>query len=855
MLADIEITNFTAGELSPRLKGRTDYKGYYNGLDTCLNMVVLPQGGTTRRPGTTLAGLAKDQTNIPFYSRNIPFIFSTIQAYMLNFTSGNVRVCMDDGFVLSGGNPVDIAVPYTNVTLPAVRYTQSADTLYLLHASFAPATLSRSSHTSWTYAAMTFRDGPYLPVNITSTTLTPSGTSGSITLTASAVTGINATSTSAGQGFLATDIGRLVRIQLLSLWAWCVITAVTDTTHVTATVQAAVPNGAYGAIDGAPWTASTAYPAGAVVTNSGNNYMAIVAGTSASSGGPTTTVTTPILDGTVQWQYLSPGILPSKTTQWRLGKWSATTGYPQIPTFWQQRFAALGTLNQPSAVEASVSADFTNFAPTQADGTVTDANALSWIISDDQVNAIRWVSAAGSSIAMQLGIGTMGAEQIMQPATNSLPLASTNVQVYRETQIGSAPNVSALRIGKSVLFANRPGRKLMDWLWQWAINGYVAFDRTIDAEHITRPSPSSLQGICEMAYQQQPYGVIWARLGDGSLVGFTYLPEQSVFAWHRHQLGGQYYGGPPIVESVAVIPSQDGSYDEVWLSVLRTVAGVPTRTIEVMTRYFDAAALEDAFFVDAGISSALTFPINATLTPGAAAGAGVSFTTDIGAFSGAVVGSFLRVNGGLVLIKTFVTSQELIGDYWQPALDNSVRPAPPGSWSLTAQFGTFHGLDYLDGETVAVIGDGADFGTIMVNAGAITLPNSGTASLVTAGLPQTGTIIGMPFAPLRAAQSVQGRTKKIDHLYLRLLESLGCQYGQRRTDPMTGAVDDALDELETRSAGDLLGQAPALYSGVRRLPMPGGYDEEGQVEVVSNFLYPLTVLAVEARGDVGEMGQ
>src|SRR6185369_9410650 len=78
------------------------------------------------------------------------------------------------------------------------------------------------------------------------------------------------------------------------------------------------------------------------------------------------------------------------STVWRLGKWSDTTGWPWLTTFWQQRLFFVGTNNQPNAIEGSQTGDFTNFAPTKADSSVVDTSALSWVMSDDQVNAARW---------------------------------------------------------------------------------------------------------------------------------------------------------------------------------------------------------------------------------------------------------------------------------------------------------------------------------------------------------------------------------------------------------------------------------------------------------------------------------
>ena len=44
--------NFVSGELSPFLTGRTDINQYYQGLQTAKNVVLVPQGGVKRRPGT-----------------------------------------------------------------------------------------------------------------------------------------------------------------------------------------------------------------------------------------------------------------------------------------------------------------------------------------------------------------------------------------------------------------------------------------------------------------------------------------------------------------------------------------------------------------------------------------------------------------------------------------------------------------------------------------------------------------------------------------------------------------------------------------------------------------------------------
>ena len=49
-------SSFVSGELSPLLKGRTDINQYYQAVETAENVVIVPQGGLRRRPGTAFVG-------------------------------------------------------------------------------------------------------------------------------------------------------------------------------------------------------------------------------------------------------------------------------------------------------------------------------------------------------------------------------------------------------------------------------------------------------------------------------------------------------------------------------------------------------------------------------------------------------------------------------------------------------------------------------------------------------------------------------------------------------------------------------------------------------------------------------
>ncbi len=101
------VTNFQAGELSPRLEGRIDLQKYSAGAQTLQNMVVFPQGGVTRRPGTQYAGTSKDGGKV----RLINFEFSDEQAYVLEFGENYIRFFVGGGLLTSNSRNI------TNVTI------------------------------------------------------------------------------------------------------------------------------------------------------------------------------------------------------------------------------------------------------------------------------------------------------------------------------------------------------------------------------------------------------------------------------------------------------------------------------------------------------------------------------------------------------------------------------------------------------------------------------------------------------------------------------------------------------------------------------------------------------------------
>lgn len=172
-------TNFSAGELAPRLYGRGDLRAYENGAGRLRNVTLHPTGGLSRRPGTRYID------SIEGKGRLVAFEFNTEQTYLLVFTHQKMAVYMDD---------LRIAVletPWTADQLDTLNWTQSADTLLVVHPDVEPQKITRTSHTRWViskwywFDKQNVRHQPHHKFAGTFVTLDPSGTSGSVTVTAS----------------------------------------------------------------------------------------------------------------------------------------------------------------------------------------------------------------------------------------------------------------------------------------------------------------------------------------------------------------------------------------------------------------------------------------------------------------------------------------------------------------------------------------------------------------------------------------------------------------------------------------------------------------------------------------------
>ena len=732
-----------------------------------------------------------------------------------------------------------VTTPYDKDDIDTIQFAQSADILYLAHSSYAPRKIERTAHTSFTVTEISFEDGPYLKENTTTTTLTPSAASGSINITASATTGING-----GDGWLATDVGRTIRIG-----------------H-----QATA------------WAASTSYSLGNVRRNAGNVYECIKAGTSDSSGGPTGDGDE-IVDNNVSWKFLNEGgiqwgnaTVASRTnstvvacttneafggtsgeTKWRLGSWSGTTGYPAATTFFEQRLFFAGSTNEPQTVWGSRSADYENFKP----GTLDD-DPVQYTIASNDVNAIRWLVSGRA-----LFIGTVGGEFVMQASSLSEALTPTNVKVTREGTRGAFAT-APVKVDEAVLYIQRQQRKLREMVYVYDSDSFKSPDLTLLSEQV------AYGGMNEIVYQQELDSIVWGIRNDGQLMGMTYLRDQQVVAWHRHILGGRFGEATITVTDYANIATgttitftkSDGT--TVTYTSEASGASAPSDTTYGWRPNTNNDTTADNIYTRIAASSATTGltatnpaanVVTVTETNHSVIGYLTVTTSDTTRLATtdeniAQVTSLGTIPGSgadqlwMICKRTIngVTRQYI--EYFAPnfnADDGDLKEDGIFSDSALTYSGTatasVTGLDHLEGQTASILGNGDFYVPQDVSSGALS-SFSPTLTKAQIGLGYKSTIKTLRPEIGSEDGTAQGKTKRIFEVMIRFINTLGCKYGPSVSD---------LDEILFRDSDDPMDSSAPLFTGDKTVFFHGGWETEGQIIIVQDQPFPMTVSSVVTR--------
>jgi hypothetical protein len=543
------IHNFLNGEVSPRLYGRTDSEIYKRSCREVKNMKIYPQGGASRRVGTEnvadyLPGLAF--TRPLERGRLIPFIFSRTESYLVYFEGLSFDPSLGQVFIARIYNiqenrwiqvTFDPAVFSINANIPTSGIsTKASDPRVIQEIQYAQK------------GDLMFFAHAELPPFVL------------------ARTGLNE--------FRFTDF-HVFKEGVGGFRDTIPATAPNDGS-ITMTLSSS-------AVGSRTMTASSDYFASNHVgswfffQDGGNvGYGLITAVASATSA-------------TILIRQEAPAAFSSGgAASWGEGAWSPRRGFPRTVTFWDNRSMWGGTRAEPDTIWSSSLGDVFQMSSKAVIDPGTDLTAAGpqrFSISSTEANEIQWMRGGNNLLA-----GTRGREYFISSFTLD------DVSVRPQTGFGSEYIQPAV-VDDSPVFVQRGFRKMREMRFDYRIEGYGASDITLLAEHFPRLSERIMQttessSIKQIAYQPLDNNIIWVVDTNGYLFAITRDSENNVLAFHRHELGGRLGDDIPKVLSVAAIPNKEGTSEDVYLLVKRTVNDQDIIRIEKMRSDFYGSELD-----------------------------------------------------------------------------------------------------------------------------------------------------------------------------------------------------------------------------------------------------------------------
>lgn len=516
-----------------------------------------------------------------------------------------------------------------------------------------------------------------------------------------------------------------------------------------------------------------------------------------------------------------PALAGAGTKLYGLDEFSANRGYPSHVCFHRERLC----LTRKEKVWFSVVGDFLNFAVKEG-ADITPDMSIAIDITSDELNKTMWLMPMG-----KLLIGTDGAEVVISELSDSAGFSTGNVKAVRQGGVGGK-YVAPCLVDSSIVYVQRSGRRIRQMAFSEDLYSYKTTDLSVLNDDILNGE------VIQMAYQKEPHSVIWLVLKSGELIGFTMNTEQEVIAWHRHPMGGDAK-----VESVAVIPSNQYTEDEVWIVVKRGAV----RTIERMSPDFNSYYIprDEANFLDSAIFyNGKNTTAGYTLSlPQIAYGASGTITANQN-FAPAV-GTWVIIYLGGEEYRFEVTANPTPSTVTVTALD-TIPSAVSNSSAWAIAVDELSGADHLAGKTVQVVADGSTHPNVTVSGGG-TATTNGNYVVIGIGYGIESYLKTMPIEAGSEQGTAQGKMKRIHRITLRLLESLGGSVGVNGVMESVGFFVETQgwrEVIDYRTPEMKMNSAPDLFTGDKVIQLDGGYETFGQVEIQHSEPLPFTLLSI-----------
>ena len=807
----VATTNMSAGEFSPLLRGRTDIEKRNAAAEKLENVIVLKQGGVTKRPPTKHIGAIAD-SSLP--ARIIPFVYSRTTSYLLEFGHQTIRVWKAGVLQQVSGSPYVITTPFLWSELADIDCRQSADTMLIFHPLHPPQRLRRFGDTRWTIDDAPFDPGPLGEI----------GHRGSMHLTTPLLaSGSGLTITSASSFFLQSDVGRTIETKD---GGRATITAFTSATQVTVTIAASSMFYASGydypdwILTGTPKakiTPSTTGPVGSSVTLilGGSTTESAKTITGLSWATNTVTVTCSTHGYSTGNVVMISGAAPA-----------GYNGTYSITVVDADHFTYLRTGDPGAAYEFGVA------------NRIPSANGAGWRSSFD---VGRWVDVNGGLVKITAVNSTISATGTVMRELSG----TTTAESGSWTLLGSIWNAVDGYPRTGTFFQQRAWAASTTRYPQsfWGSRSGLYFDFT--------PGTDDDSAVYKTIESDQINPIMHLRAGVNLIALST---------------GGEYSvrGGveKPITQNNAAIrpETQWGCASmrpvQVGDEMMFAQRGADVLRSMYLTQYETYAAKDISVFSEHlmrdGISIA-AFQQTPSSVVWAANAIGVPVALTYNAEQNQTSFVSMSIGGTNVVVEDIATVQEGDSDVTYLLVSRTpdgyaarrhIERIDWSDWSnafgfhddrielSSAGLTTWSGLSHLAGEVVSVIADGVYVGLYTVNAsGQITL--SRKAYQLSVGLPYSSQVwIPRPEVGTGTG-TAQGQQVSTHRILARFHETIGC------------AIDgQELDGFRAFDASDTLDQPPALYTGLMSISATGWSNGEEPLKFEHDTPYPFTLLSV-----------
>jgi hypothetical protein len=592
-------TDFSAGELAPRLHSRIDLPIYRKGLSECTNFIVEARGNLARRPGTTLvANLENDGTALPANLVMIP----------RNSTSA---------VIVSSAGAADFDLVNKTVTPGAIPATYSPPGAAGACPKWAPPILNgtiteleNTRRIKWDKAG----DMLVITSGVADTgNIIAGGRCPLVTHKVGAFNHWYGVRSVTDLGFSGTDV-RGVRPyegnndqskqKVASVAGAEYIDGVWVAIPFTAPLPETTPGNA------TPNQFAPVATTGNGVTFNGTGYIPFVRNSymkvhqNAGAGGQTgvclgrTSTTADILKA-----FLSTVLADTVDTEidtWANGNAKAGVydKYPNAVAFFQSRLffardeslwgSQLGDIFQFMARGYAETTDFGEEA-------MADAFELRPAYSNYQ--DMKWIKGAGDALI----IGTNDQIISLSAGDGEYAVSRLSPKFRTISSIGVADRQPFFE-DEVLTFIDSTQQRVHEFVFQPGSSQFRPEELNVFANHIHKQaarrfaSPTAvIPKIEKVVVQQIPNRIVWAIDENGQLHGCTRDRRTDVFAWHTHELGGYSNTGndePPKVKDIAIMRDSTTGEDILYLFVERNINGSTENRIEKMNPIYEGITLD-----------------------------------------------------------------------------------------------------------------------------------------------------------------------------------------------------------------------------------------------------------------------